>query len=105
MKDFVRAKMSQIELKSSNLRVNLTKLSQIYALPCLFLSRQTLMRFLRSRSKKLQHNVQNEGGRGVNGFLNNVQKTADLVDDGTPYRNQRKRTEKSRKEQKRVEKN
>ena len=25
------------------------------------------------------------GGEGVNGFLNNVKKTADLVRDGTPY--------------------
>ena len=32
----------------------------------------------------MQHNVQNEGG-GIKGFLNNVQKTADLVADGTPY--------------------
>ena len=32
----------------------------------------------------MQHNVQNEGGGGAKGFLNNVQKTADLVEGGTP---------------------
>ena len=29
-----------------------------------------------------------KGGRGVKGFLNNVQKTADLVAVGTPYSGQ-----------------
>ena len=42
-----------------------------------------LRAFQKIHQKNLQHNVQNEGG-GVKGFFNNVQKTADLVEEGTP---------------------
>ena len=49
---------------------------------------QTFTRFLRNPPKKICSAMfKTEGGGGVNGFLNNVKKTMEMVWDGTPYLN------------------